>query len=80
MSKKRNGSKTKRYPTDLNKIKWLIIKPLLPKTLPNGHPRAISLKKSLMRFSTLLIVAVLGVYCLMNFQHGKQFRAIIVTG
>ena len=45
MSKKRNRPKTKRYPTDLNKRKWLIIEPLLPKALPNGHPRVTSLKK-----------------------------------
>lgn len=45
MAKKRNKSKVKRYPTDLNKKKWSIIEPLLPKALPNGHPRVVSLKQ-----------------------------------
>ncbi len=45
MTKKRNKSKVKRYPTDLNEKKWAIITPLLPDALSGGRPREVSLRK-----------------------------------
>ena len=45
MAKKRNKSKVKRYPTDLNDKKWGIINLLLPEALSGGRPREVSLRK-----------------------------------
>jgi len=45
MAKKRNKSKVKRYPADLNDKKWRIINPLLLKALSGGRPREVSLRK-----------------------------------
>jgi len=45
MAKKRNKSKVKRYPTDLNDTKWGVISPLLPEALSGGRPREVSLRK-----------------------------------
>jgi hypothetical protein len=46
MTKKRNKSKVKRYPTDLNEKKCAIITPpLLPDALLGGRPREVSLRK-----------------------------------
>jgi len=45
MTKKRNKSKVKRYPTDLNDKKWGIIISLLPDALSGGRPREVSLRK-----------------------------------
>ena len=42
--KKKRSKKIKRYPTNLNDKKWLIISPLLPGALPRGRPRSIGLR------------------------------------
>jgi len=47
MAKKRNKSKVKRYPTDLNDTKWEIITPLFPEALSGGRPRKVSLRKTI---------------------------------
>ena len=45
MSRKTRKNKPKRYPSDLSKGAWNILKQLLPTAKPGGRPRAVSLRR-----------------------------------